>query len=85
LQLIWLTKGKDREPDFLDARDVTPAQRARLISKRKTAYEATDPETKQGGAKGAGKGNGKAANLAGLQSFASQRGQSNATRPGPRR
>jgi hypothetical protein len=37
-------------------RDLTPAQRAAQIERRKTAYEAVHPETKQGGTKGAGRG-----------------------------
>lgn len=43
----------------------TAAQRANLIAKRKAAYEAVHPETKQGGRPGkAGGGKAKAANLA---------------------
>lgn len=37
-------------------RDLTPAQRAKLIAKRKAAYEAVQPETKNGAA---GKGRSK--------------------------
>jgi hypothetical protein len=37
-------------------RDLTPAQRAKLVSKRKAAYEATHPETKHGAI---GRGRGK--------------------------
>jgi hypothetical protein len=32
-----------------DGSDLTPAQRAKLIAKRKAAYEAVHPETKHGG------------------------------------
>jgi hypothetical protein len=32
-------------------RDLTPAQRAKLVAKRKAAYEAVHPETKHGGAR----------------------------------
>ncbi|MGY4355524.1 hypothetical protein ACVWZR_004570 [Bradyrhizobium sp. i1.3.1] len=48
-------------------RDLTPAQRAKLIAKRKAAYEAVHPETKQGGAPGkAGGGKTKTAKMAGF-------------------
>lgn len=47
--------------------ELTPSQRAKLIAKRKAAYEAVHPETKQGGRPGkAGGGKAKAANLAGF-------------------
>ena len=53
-------------------RDLTAAQRAKLISRRKAAYEAVHPETKHGGAKGnvgGGKGKAKTIKAAKLASF----------------
>jgi ParB family chromosome partitioning protein len=60
----WATLAEIDEN--LIRRDLTPAQRAKLIAQRKAAYEAVHPETKHGGAKGAGRGkvSHKDANLA---------------------
>jgi len=45
-------------------RDLTAAQRAKLVSRRKAAYEKVHPETKNGGAPGkAGGGKAKGTNL----------------------
>jgi phage terminase large subunit-like protein len=43
--------GNDRTlaRENLIRRDLTPAQRAKLVARRKAAYEAVYPETKQGG------------------------------------
>ncbi|MDA9506119.1 hypothetical protein XI09_16055 [Bradyrhizobium sp. CCBAU 11386] len=46
-------------------RDLTPAQRAKLIAKRKAAYETVNPETKHGATGRRGK---KDANLASFTS-----------------
>jgi len=51
-------------PPCFVRRDITTAQRAKLVSRRKAAYEAVHLETKQGAApakKGKGSGRGKAA------------------------
>lgn len=67
-----------RSPDEnLIRRDLTPAQRAKLVAQRKKAYEAVHPETKHGGAPGkAGGGKAKTANLAGFaQDTASRTGK----------
>lgn len=45
-------------------RDLTPAQRAKLVSKRKAAYEAVYPETKHGRSPVGRGGKKEAANLA---------------------
>lgn len=47
-----------RKPLGLGPRDLTPAQRAKLIAKRKAAYEAVHPETKSGGDRRANRQNG---------------------------
>jgi len=50
-------------------RELTAAQRASLIGRRKAAYEAVHPETKHGGAKGnVGEGRGKAPAIKGAKS-----------------
>ncbi|MEH2482030.1 hypothetical protein V1282_005387 [Nitrobacteraceae bacterium AZCC 2146] len=60
----------DEIDENLIRRDLTPAQRAKLVSKRKAAYEAVHPETKHGGAPGkAGGGKAKGAKSA---SFAAE-------------
>ncbi|SHK69870.1 hypothetical protein SAMN05444321_0380 [Bradyrhizobium lablabi] len=54
-------------------RDLTPSQRAKLVAKRKAAYEAVYPETKRGAARGnaaARNAKGTSANLAAVSSFA---------------
>ena len=49
--------------------DLSPAERALHIGRRKELYEAQHPETKQGGAPGAGQGKGKSYKEANLASF----------------
>jgi ParB family chromosome partitioning protein len=49
--------------------DLTPAERAAHVGRRKELYEAAHPETKTGGAPGAGRGRGKRSKVAKLASF----------------
>jgi hypothetical protein len=57
--------SRDTLPEIdenLIRRDLTPAQRAKLVAKREAAYEAVHPETRQGASgRGCGK---KGANFA---------------------
>jgi hypothetical protein len=44
-----VVRAAQSAPTAQAAYELTPAQRAKLVSKRKAAYEATHPETKHGG------------------------------------
>jgi N6-adenosine-specific RNA methylase IME4 len=56
--------------------DLSPAERAMHVGRRKELYEKLHPETKTGGAPGAGKGKGKRKRNANLASFQDQTAKS---------